>query len=541
MKIDCEITLGELCKKAALAWPNETALVFDETGIELTFNDIEIQSNQLAHTLIEFGIQPGDRVAVISGNRPIFPVGWLATVKAGAAMVPVNPSYKDSDALHLLKHAEVSIVIVDEAQLELVRRIRGMVPSVRHVIVTQANDGASEVIAPNEHLWPQVTQGKPTHSVERKVNADMLANVQFTSGTTGMPKGCMLSHRYWTQLGQLIAQEFVGLTPRDILLTAQPFSYIDPQWNLVAVLASGAKLVVLARFRPSQFWGKVVAYGTTFFYCLGAMPMMLLAQEENEGDHKHQLRVVMCSGIPKDMHSILEQRFGVQWREVYGTTETGADIMVPDEKAEALRGSGSIGNALVHREVRIADENCAPVERGSQGELLIRGTGMMDGYFRNVAATQDAFAGGWYHTGDLAVMNALGQISIVGRKKDMIRRSGENIAASEVESVLEKHPSVLMAAVVAVPDALRGEEAKAFVIPRTNDAGKSLDFEDLASFVETHLARFKVPRYWEQRQEFPRTPSERVAKHLLQQDNSLSSCFDRLSTLAGNEGNQKSS
>jgi crotonobetaine/carnitine-CoA ligase len=153
---------------------------------------------------------------------------------------------------------------------------------------------------------------------------------------------------------------------------------------------------------------------------------------------------------------------------------------------------------------------------------------MMDGYFRNPEATQAAFSNGWYHTGDLAVMNALGQVTIVGRKKDMIRRSGENIAASEVESVIEMHPSVLMAAVVAVPDSLRGEEVKAFVVPRADTGTNLLDFEVIADFVEQRLAKFKVPRYWEQRQELPRTPSERVAKHLLVKSIEHITGFDRL-------------
>jgi crotonobetaine/carnitine-CoA ligase len=529
--IDREVTLGDLCKRAASIWPERIALVFDETGAELTFNELETQTNQLAYALVDLGTRQGDRIAVVAGNCPIFPIGWIAIAKAGAAMVPVNPGYRDADSLHLLKHAEVSIVIVDESRLELVRCIRELVPAIQHVIVAQASSSSTVLWKSTEHSWPHIARNKPKNSVPCQVNADMLANVQFTSGTTGMPKGCMLSHRYWTQLGQLIAKEFVGLSADDVLLTAQPFSYIDPQWNLAAVLASGARLIVLERFRPSQFWEKVVAYKTTFFYCLGAMPMMLLAQEEKQGDRDHHLKVVMCSGIPKDKHLILEQRFGVKWREVYGTTETGADIMVPKELADDLRGSGSLGNALSHREVLIADENCTPVARGLPGELLIRGTGMMDGYFRNEEATRAAFVNGWYHTGDLAFMNSLGQVTIVGRKKDMIRRSGENIAASEVESIIELHPAVLMAAVIAVPDSLRGEEAKAFVVARPNAGADLLNFEEIANFVETRLAKFKVPRYWEQRSELPRTPSERVAKQMLCESKGHIDDFDRLAKL----------
>ena len=503
------VSLGALCASAAAQWPEHTALSFDATGETLSFAQLEARSNQLAHALVALGLQPGDRVAVLAANKPVFPLAWLAIMKAGACMVPVNPAYRDADARHLLTHAEVRLAIADGERADLLRHLRADLASLQQVLI----DTPVAALQDDELELQGLMQAQPPTPLAVDVPADALANVQFTSGTTGLPKGCMLSHRYWTQLGRLIADELVGLGPTDVMLTAQPFSYIDPQWNVAAMLASGAQLVVLDRFSPSRFWPKVVAHGATFFYCLGAMPALLLAQPTSPAERAHRLRVVMCSGIPADRHVELETRFGVPWREVYGTTETGADVMVYADMAQALRGSGSIGVALPHRELRIGDDDARPVPRGQVGELLIRGTAMMDGYFRNAQATQSAFANGWYHTGDLATMDAQSAVRIVGRKKDMIRRSGENISAAEVESVLEQHPAVLLAAVVALPDPLRGEEAKAFVVLR--DAQTRFDPEALAAFVESRLARFKVPRYWERRDDLPRTASERVAKHLL--------------------------
>jgi carnitine-CoA ligase len=508
---DGELTLGALCARAAARWPGRTVLRFDATGATLSFAELHEQSDRLAQALIALGVQAGDRVAVMSANRPLFPLAWLAIAKAGAAMVPVNPGYREADALHLLGHAEVTVVFADAERAELARRLRRQVASVRHLICDGAAAGDAE-----HDLSSLLMRGPAAPAPGRTVHADDLANVQFTSGTTGLPKGCMLSHRYWTQLGQMIASDLVGLGPDDVMLTAQPFSYIDPQWNLAAALASGATLVVLERFRPSVFWARVAEHRPTFFYCLGAMPALLLAQPPSAAERAHGLRIVMCSGIPAARHAELEQRFGVPWREVYGTTETGADLMVPPEMAEVLRGSGSIGTALAHREARVADAAGRAVERGTVGELLLRGTAMMDGYFRNPEATQAAFAHGWYHTGDLASMDDAGCVRIVGRKKDTIRRSGENIAAAEVEAVIEQHPDVLLAAVVAVPDELRGEEAKAYVVLRARGDDGPADLESLARFVEGRLARFKVPRFWQQSRDLPRTPSERVAKHLLQ-------------------------
>lgn len=503
-------SLGQLLTRAAAQWGERTALVFDPSGVRLSYRQLDAHAHRVAGALKRAGVQPGDRVAVMAGNGPVFPIAWLAIARAGAAMVPVNPAYRVADALHLLQHAEVACIIADGERADLARQLAPSLPA----SVARLVDGAD--LWERERSWAAVLADTQPLSPLDEVAPESLANVQFTSGTTGMPKGCMLSHAYWTRLGRLIAHDLVGLGPDDVMLTAQPFSYIDPQWNLVAALHAGATLVVLERFRPSQFWAKVQHYGTTFFYCLGAMPLMLLAQPPAADERQHRLRGVMCSGIPRDRHAALEERFGVRWREVYGTTETGADVMVYADDAERLRGSGSIGHALPHREVGIRDADDRPVPRGTIGELVLRGTGMMDGYFRNPEATAKAFVNGWYRTGDLARMEDDGTVSIVGRLKDMIRRSGENIAASEVEHAIETHPAVLISAVVAVTDALRGEEARAYVVLRPDAAPVSL--EALVAHIEPLLARFKVPRYWALCTDLPRTASERVAKHLLSID-----------------------
>lgn len=504
------ISLGELSAAAASRWGEKPALVFDPQDRVLSFAQLDRQSNQLAHVLVRAGIRPGDRVAVMAGNGPVFPIAWLGIAKAGAAMVPVNIAYQALDARHLLDHAGVRLAICDAERLPLLRQIRRDGLQLTCLIVADATPQDGEL------AWDEALAQEDEAALALPVSPESLSNVQFTSGTTGLPKGCMLTHAYWTGLGALIAQDIVGLGPEDVMLTAQPFSYIDPQWNLAAALSSGATLVVLERFRPSQFWQKLQHHRVSFFYCLGAMPLMLLAQPRRNDEREHRLRVAMCSGIPRERHVELEKRFGVPWREVYGTTETGADIMVYPRDALAMCGSGHIGHPLPHREARIADAECRPVPRGSVGELQLRGTGMMDGYFGNAVASAAAFHGGWYRTGDLARMDLDGSIAIVGRLKDMIRRSGENVSASEVEQAIESHPSVLLSAVTGLADALRGEEIQAYVVSK---AGQDpVDLASLADHVEKLLARFKVPRFWVLCSDLPRTPSERVAKSQLRQD-----------------------
>lgn len=221
------------------------------------------------------------------------------------------------------------------------------------------------------------------------------ANIQFTSGTTGHPKGCVLPHRYWTQLAGGLATDFPYLTASDVMLTAQPFHYIDPQWNVAAGLLSGAELVILDSVHPS-FWAKVRQHRVTYFYCLGAMPTLLLRMPASPQDREHRVRAVQCSAIPKSLHRDLEERWGVPWYETFGMTETGADLRVTTYDHDELVGTGCLGQPASYRRARIVDADDRPVPAGQEGEITLQGPGMMDGYLDDPAATAAATRGGWF-------------------------------------------------------------------------------------------------------------------------------------------------
>jgi crotonobetaine/carnitine-CoA ligase len=299
----------------------------------------------------------------------------------------------------------------------------------------------------------------------------------------------------------------------DTLLTSQPHSYIDPQWNVIATLRAGAHLVLLDGFHPSTFMADVARFGVTVFYCLGVMPTLLLKQPDRASDRDHSLKRVFCSAIPPELHGAIEERWGVPWFETFGMTETGINTVVTAHDHDRCVGSGSIGRPVPHNEAAIFDEDDRELPDGEVGELVLRGVGMMEGYHRDPEATAAFFRNGWALTGDLASRDARGFIYLRGRRKEMIRRGGENVAPIEVETALATHPDVVECAVAPVPDADMGEEAKAYVVRRDTSAAGAVE---LASYLGDRLASFKVPRYWEFRDELPHTPSERVAKHELE-------------------------
>lgn len=488
--LDTSEPLGAMLERQARLHGPRPALRGGD-GTVVTYAELADRVAGVRGRLAAHGASPGDRVAIVLGNSPLWPIAWLGVVSAGMAAVPVNTRSGATDAGHLLAHSRARLALVDDRTTDL---------------VSAATAGALQTdrVGPD---WGRADPRLPPATT----TVDALANVQYTSGTTGLPKGCMLSHRFWQRMGHEMAA-IMALRHDSVVLTAQPFSYIDPQWNVVATLRSGAELVVLDGFHPSTFMADVARFGVTVFYCLAAMPLLLLKQPGAPHDLDHALEAVHCSAIPATQHAALEQRWGVPWFELFGMTETGLNIAVREEDHDELVGSGSIGTVVDHCEARVVDPDGAPAPDGVEGELLLRGLGFMDGYLDDPEATARFFAGGWAHTGDLVVRDPRGRFTLRGRRKDMVRRGGENVSAAEVEAALVDHPDVLECAVVPEPDDELGEELRIVVVAVP---GTHPEPHDLHAHLAARLASFKVPRWWEFRDRLPRTPSERVAKHRL--------------------------
>ena len=442
------LTLADVVERAAQQWPHDPALSFPGEP-SLTFGELARRVGDARTTLIRRGLAPGDRVALMMANSSAYCVAWLAVTTAGGIAVPVNKRLGVHDSGFLLEHSRAAYAVHDSsttATLEAAIAERALA-GLRLLPVEALGQ---------EHDWSPASA---------TLHPASTANIQYTSGTTGLPKGCLLTHQYWLRLAYGAALA-LSLRPDDRLLTAQSQSYMDPQWNLVAALLTGCELTVLDGFHPSTFMRDVARHGTTVFYCLGVMPTLMLKQEPSELDRGHVLRAVYCSAIPKETHAEIESRWGVPWYEVFGMTESGINTAMSVEDHDRLVGSGAIGRPLAHCEAAVGGPDGGLLPAGEVGELLFRGLGMMEGYYEDPDATAAFFRHGWAHTGDLVRTDATGTIFYVGRLKEIIRRAGENIAPAEVEEAVCAHPDVLECAVVAVPDPDVEEEVKAFVVLR---------------------------------------------------------------------------
>lgn len=490
-------TLAELLEAQAVAIPEREFLRFGSDSY--TFADIECITSQVAQWLHAEGFEPGSRIAIMLGNELGWPVTWLAALKVGITVVPINSSYQASDLAYVLADSGARLVVTSEAHVALVETVSAeQEHPVRVIRISNLLEEAAQHPA-----------ARPDIELQRST----LANFQYTSGTTGFPKACMLTNEYWLRIGWLAAG-LAGLTRDDVVLTAQPFSYMDPQWNTAMALTAGVPLVVLERFSASGFWDSVREHGATIFYILGTMPMLLLKQPPSELDRDNRVRLVLCSGIPAAHHAELERRWGAPWREAFGMTETGVDLMSPLDDTETV-GTGALGVAVPGKTVDVRDAEGRSVGPGEIGEMVVSGTPMMQGYWNKPEATAATIVDGWAHTGDLVKRDSEGRLFLVGRLKEMIRRGGENISSAEVEAVMGASPLVVSCAAVGEPDELWGEEVKLFVKLAQGVAAGRETAEALSEHAQTNLARFKVPRLFSFVDEFPLTPSLRVSKPLL--------------------------
>lgn len=511
-------TVIELVDEACRRWPDAPAMIFED-GVVVTYAQLLAASERFAGYLAE-RVQPGDGVAVILRNRAEFMIAWLAVVANRAVLVSVNPDDKVLDAGHILRDSASVIVILTDEHQELVTQLRPELPRLREVILVGAGEPGG---------LAAYSGRQPLRFAEAACARGDISNIYYTSGTTGMPKGCTVDHEWWLRTVDVLLRR-IPQTPDDRVLCCLQFFYADPGHLLLECLTTGGALVVMRRFSVSRFWDVVRDHRVTLILSFSSIPLFLLKAPPDPRDRDNQVKVARHLAMPPDLHRQVAERWGFPWIEGYGITEGNVVTSMPLEYADDMTGSGSIGIPVPEVELRLVGDDRADVPAGATGEVVMRGPGMFRGYLNRPEATQQAMPDGWLRTGDLCRQDERGFLYFMGRKKDIIRRSGMNLTASEVEDALRAHPVILDAAVVPVPDRERGEEVKAYLLLADGQTEADLPGEKVVEFCADRLAWYKVPRYLEYRAtDFPRTPSMRVRKEVLKAERPdlTKGCWDR--------------
>lgn len=498
--------LGALLDQAAERFGAREFFNFFEQGVSLTFAEVRNQVRALADGLHRIGVRKGTHVAIMLPNLPAYPVTWLALAHLGAVMVPVNNRYTAREVTYVVSDADAAFLVLHADYFEILNGVdKAAFPVPEGNIITV---GGKRPGSP--HHWPDLLAGgNAQFAPPDAIDAYDLMNVQYTSGTTGFPKGCMQTHRYWLEVGTCTVA--LANYPIKRILCAQFFYYMDPQLYVVTALNVGAAVYFADTLRASKFMAWVREHHIDFIFLFEP----IFKQPEHAQDGDNHLQLVCLFGLTPENHKPLEARFQTAAREWYGMTEIGGALYMPLE-AGHMSGSGSCGIPAPFHQVTIrTPETGEPVEDGAVGELWVRGPGIMRGYYNKPETNAESFVDGWFRTGDLFRCDDEGCYYIVGRVKDMIRRSAENIAAREIEAVLRTHPHIKDAAVVPVPDDYRGEEVKAYIQLGPGKTPEDVSPDTIFEHCARDLAAFKVPRYIEYRDGFPYGPSDRVEKHKL--------------------------
>jgi len=530
-------TIGAYLDGVAARYGQHDALIVAHQNVRWTYAEFQQRVHRLAAGLLKLGLQPGDRVGIWSQNCAEWVLTQFATAKAGLIMVNINPAYRRSELEYVLDKVQCSalilspsfkssdyLAIVQDVVPEIARSRAGALqsprlPQLHHVIRLGA--AATPGMHNFDAVMEGITEADLVHltEVSATLQFDDAVNIQFTSGTTGAPKGATLTHHNILNNGFFIG-EAMRLTQRDRLCIPVPLYHCFGMvlGNLACVTHGAAMVFPGEGFDPKAVLETVQAERCTGLHGVPTMFIAILDHPDFKQYDLSTLRTGIMAGSPCPMEvmtRVIELMHMAEITIAYGMTETSpVSFQTAIEDPREMRVS-SIGRVHPHLEVKIVDAEGRIVPRGEKGELLTRGYSVMQGYWGDPEKTAEAIdTARWMHTGDLAVIDANGFCSIVGRSKDMVIRGGENIYPREVEEFLYRHPSVLDVQCVGVPDAKYGEELCACIILRPGTQATS---DDIRAFCDGQIAYYKIPRYVRFVEEFPMTVTGKIQKYLLRQ------------------------
>ncbi|MBL8134708.1 MAG: long-chain fatty acid--CoA ligase [Anaerolineae bacterium] len=489
--------------------PLRAALEVAATGQVITYADWNCAANRTANLLRQLGVRRGDRVAVYSINCTEYLDVWMACGKIGAILQNLNWRLSVAELQNLLDDAAPLVLIYSQEYGEQVNALRPHLESVRHFV-------AFGDLAEDDDLPFAQRNELPDDRYDRPdLSPDDPWVICYTGGTTGLPKGAVLTHRNmtWNSVNTVTSW---GLTADDVaILNAPLFHTGGLNVFTLPLIHAGGKSIVCAGFDADQVFDLIASRGVTVFFGVPTMFVVMQQHPHWEAADFSRMKLVISGGAPCPLP--IFERFwekGVDFKTGYGLTEAGPNTFwLP--AADVRRKPGAVGFPLMHVDVRVVQPDGSECDPNQPGELIIRGEHVTPGYWNNSRATAEAIRDGWLHTGDLAVRDPEGYYSIVGRLKDMIISGGENIYPAEVESVMHAHPAVAEAALIAVPDDKWGEVGRAIVVLRH---GVELSAKDLLAFMATRLARYKIPKSVVFAEELPKTGPGKIDRRALTQE-----------------------
>ncbi|WP_373379435.1 class I adenylate-forming enzyme family protein [Cupriavidus nantongensis] len=513
-----DFTLTGFLAARVAAHPDKPALLFE--GQTWSYRELEARIAQAARWLAQaMRVRRGDRVGVLSANHPSTVVLLFALARIGATMVPANPEYRLDEALYVFEHAQVCGLVCAPATLEtgadIARALGG-------AVWLRANEPGDHGVPTLDQSMAAATGEFASELADGGSDGDT-ALIIYTSGTTGFPKGAMHSHRGCV----LTAEAFVGrlqLQPDERVMCVMPLFHINAlMYSVGGALACGGCLVLMRRFSASSFWRFAAETGATEVNLVAAAGSILARRPRAEFVPAHRITKMFIAPQTEEMVRVMKHEFHVpRLIECYGMTEIPGVIANPFDGPHKLGTMGLISPhpdpAVPLPQARIVDDEGAEVAPGGEGELLIRTPTLMQGYYRDPGQTEAAFRDGWFATGDLVRQDEDGYYVFVARKKDVIRRKGENVSGAELDRIFGEHPAVEEAAAIGVPAELGEEEILLAVQFR---AGESADAAELLAWARGRLAVHKLPRYIATVEAIPHTPTHKPAKHKLKADRTL--------------------
>ncbi|MCM3667429.1 long-chain-fatty-acid--CoA ligase [Mesobacillus maritimus] len=517
--MDVPLILTQFLDRAVALYGEKKAIICEERAF--TYNELNARVNRLSTGLRKLGVKKGDRVAYLAPNTVEMLEGFYGIFQLGAVMVPLNIRLKPDDYLFILNHSESKVLFVDQDLYHLIAPIKEKLATVEKIIV-HYHDGQSGETGYDEWLG--------CHSSEKfdrePLDEQDVCSLLYTSGTTGNPKGVMLTHRN-NYLHALSSMHHLQVCDEDVLVHVLPMFHVNGWGSPFYYTANGATQVCLRKATPETIYEAIENHGVTIMHMAPTVLNSLLQYyEKNYPEFKQDIRVVIAGSAPPPAFvTRVEKELGWEFIQVYGMTESSPLSLVSTIRShlkelplrDQYRLKAKAGVQMIGTQVKVVNDLGVEVAHNGQeiGEVVVRGNGVMKGYWKNDEATMETIRNGWLHTGDMANVDEYGNIEIVDRKKDVIISGGENISSIEVEGVLYEHPSILEAAVIAIPHEKWGETPHAYVVLRD---GEEVTEQDLIQFSRERLAHFKAITGVTFVQELPKTASGKIQKVQLRND-----------------------